>query len=268
MSLVLRLKRIVSPNSFSQTTLIMLIYLTLFSEASFAQSFFSPSKSGGSSAGRADIKRWTLQEWLAQKERNKMMDMWLAFNTPSPYEAQFDFYYLSYVKEVTAVTPNKEYTSYLGKIHAYARLVGLTAEHENNTKESYSTTTGIFNLRLFGNSLRNTSITLHYGQRTKNDVSKTPETTLRNNFAGASTQIYITKYFGISGHYRDYQEAIHDTLGKVKGSRTEGGIFIDFDHVRVFGEYFSDVENAIAPNTTTEVITTRTGVQSGLKILF
>ena len=31
--------------------------------------------------------RWTLAEWLAQKQRNQMMDLWLAQNShSSPYE--------------------------------------------------------------------------------------------------------------------------------------------------------------------------------------
>ena len=128
----------------------------------------------------------------------------------------------------------------------------------------------MINLRLFGNSLQNTSLTFHYGQRTKYAAATatTTESTLRNSFAGATLQLYATKFFGISGHYRDYQETVHETLGKVKDTRTEGGIFIDFDRFRVYGEYFTDVETRIAPNTTAESVTTRTGVQSGFKIFF
>jgi hypothetical protein len=247
----------------------IIIGLVVFVSPSIeAQTFFS-SKSSGSSA-RTEIKRWTLQEWLAQKERNRMMDMWLAMNTPSPYEAAVDLAYLSYSQDINGAIPKKEYISYMGKLSAYAKFIGLTGEYENNSQESYSTTAGMINLRLFGNSLQNTSLTFHYGQRTKYAAATatTTESTLRNSFAGATLQLYATKFFGISGHYRDYQETVHETLGKVKGTRTEGGIFIDFDRFRVYGEYFTDVETRIAPNTTAESVTTRTGVQSGFKIFF
>jgi hypothetical protein len=38
---------------------------------------------------RSDVKtktRWSLQEWLETRDRMRLMDLWLAFHSPSPYE--------------------------------------------------------------------------------------------------------------------------------------------------------------------------------------
>src|SRR5690606_14405391 len=33
-----------------------------------------------------ESSRWTLEGWLAQRDRMRLMDLWLALHSPSPYE--------------------------------------------------------------------------------------------------------------------------------------------------------------------------------------
>src|SRR5437868_3922253 len=131
----------------------------------------SSSSSGAGSftqrAERRESKRWTLQEWLEQKDRNRMMDMWLSMNAPSPYELMLGGSYNSFQSETASNPVLNKYTSYSGVFSAYAQLVGLTAEYENNTQEGLNDLSGLFNLRFFGHTIQGTSLTLHYGQRTR-----------------------------------------------------------------------------------------------------
>lgn len=247
---------------------ILILILLAVSPSAFAASSGGSSGGGGGGdfqqrAERRQSQRWTLQEWLAQKDRNRMMDMWLSMNSPSPYELMLGVSYNSYEQEATGASANK-YTSYQGTFSAYAQFVGLTAEYENNTQEDYNDLTGIFNLRLAGSSIQGSYLALHYGMRTHTQAS--PQLALRQQFAQASLQLYVIKQFGFDGLYRSYMPTTDTTLGDVKGTLTEAGAFIDFQNFRIFGSWYKDVQNAQLNGTTTD--TTRTGIRSGLKIFF
>lgn len=245
------------------------LLISLFTAAPNAS---AQSSSGSNASGdffkraeRRQSQRWTLQEWLAQKDRNRMMDMWLSMNSPSPYELMLGASYNSYQSESSAL-PNSssQFQSYQGVFSAYAQFVGLSAEYENNTQEGFNDLSGIFNLRLLGNSIQSSYLTLHYGLRTRTQSS--PQLTLRQQFAQASLQIYLIKHFGVDGLYRYYLPMDEDSLGKVQANLSEAGIFIDFKNFRVFGSWYNEAQNSNLNNTLTE--TTRSGLRSGLKIFF
>lgn len=249
---------------------ILILILLAFASTTFAAG--SGGGGGGGSSGdflqraeRRQSQRWTLQEWLAQKDRNNMMDMWLSMNSPSPYELMLGISYNSYDQESSAAagTTNK-YTSYQGTFSAYAQFVGLTAEYENNTQEGFNDLSGLFNLRLLGSSIQGSYLTLHYGMRTH--TQSNPQVALRQQFAQASLQMYVIKQFGFDGLYRYYMPVTDDTLGEVKGNLTEAGAFIDFKNFRVFGTWYKEVQNSTLSSTITD--NTRTGIRSGLKIFF
>jgi hypothetical protein len=249
---------------------LLMLGLVLFSLSSPAR-----STSGSDSAGnfvqraeRRENKRWTLQEWMAQKEKNSMMDAWLSMNSPSPYELMLGISYNSYNLETTgSATPDK-HTSYQGIFSAYAQFVGLSAEYENNTQESFNDLTGIFNLRLLGSTIQGSYLSLHYGLRTRNQMplQTTPQVRFSQQFAQASIQMYVIKNFGFDGLYRLYSPMTDTTLGDVKANLTEAGAFIDFKNFRIFGVWYKETQT----NQLNMLITdyTRTGIRSGLKIFF
>lgn len=215
-------------------------------------------------AERRESKRWTLKEWLEQKDRNRMMDMWLSMNAPSPFELMLGGSQTSSEVETTGTGTKNSYTSYRGVFSAYAQFVGLTAEYENNTQESFDDLAGMFNLRLIGHTIQGSYLALHYGQRTKN--IQQGQVHLKQQFAQASLQLYATQYFGFDASYRHYLPASDVTLGDVNGTVTEAGAFIDFKNFRIFGGWCKEAQNY--NNAGTETNTTRTGIRSGLKIFF
>ncbi len=252
---------------FSSLLLFCIITLSLASE-SWAQ-----SKTWGSgidftqrSANR-EKSRWSLTDWLAMKERNKMMDMWLSVNSPSPFELMLGGSYISGKTTTEGSGLSSNYRSYSGEFAAYAQLVGVSAEYENNTEENFSDLSGLFNLRVLGNSIQNTSLTLHYGLRTR-EMSGVTSTRLSQQFGQAQLQLYLTKFFGVDGRYRYYLPIDNDALGEVKADTTEAGVFIDFNAIRVFGTWFKESQKSKIPAATEDTIQERTGIKTGLKLFF
>lgn len=237
------------------------ICLFLFSFSAEAQSRFDFRQKADKKAG----SRWTLQEWLEQRDRNRMMDLWLAMYAPSPYEFYIKGSYHSYKTETDPVSspPETSYTSGSGGLGAYATIVGLEVDYENNTAEAYSDLQGAVNLRIMGNAVQGTHLIIRYGQRTRNLPSAVRIT---NPVAGADLNLYVTKYFGLMGSYDQFLDNWEGSLGTYSGSRSEAGGFIDFGSVRLFGNWFKDIQkNELAGVPTT---VTRTGVQSGLQFFF
>ena len=195
---------------------------------SFAQSGGGAS-SGGSApwsfVGRkADVKRqsrWSLDEWLATRDRMKWSDMWLALNSPSPYE----FFILGGYNLVPRSQGGKEDLRF--GLGAYVKIFGLEYEHDHVFKiEDHAR----FHLRLFGYNVQNTNLTFQAGIRFRSEP-----TTLRQGYLGLSATLYLHKYFGIYSLYRYYLNSV--------GHRIELGPFIDFGVVRVFGNYLYQHES-------------------------
>ena len=117
--------------------------------------------------------RWSLSEWLEQKDRNRMMDLWLSFNSPSPFEAMLGIYSINSKSNSTntgsttsgVASQELSGTNQQGEIRLYAQAVGLTFEHINSSSLGFSNLLWLFNLRLFGNSLQNSSLVLSVGKQ-------------------------------------------------------------------------------------------------------
>lgn len=219
---------------------------------------------------RADARRasrWTLQEWLERKDRHAMMDLWLSFNSPSPFEFSLGGAYVSSLtkKDNAGVISEERHVSSSGRVEAYALLVGLSGEYENNIKESYNDVVGTFHLRLFGASIQSTALTVGYGLRTREGGGDTPYR-LAQQFGEVHLQLYIMKYFGFEGRYRNYLSASEDVLGDTKGELQEAGAFVDFSAIRVFGTWYK--EETTSTKSAVDSKTERTGVKSGIKIFF
>lgn len=208
-------------------------------------------------ASKREQSRWSLSEWLAMKDRNRMMDMWLSLNAPSPFEFMLGGSYDSL---------DSGPTGYSGYLSAYAQFIGLSAEYRNTNDEGFNDLAGMLNVRLLGNSIQNTAFTIHYGQKTR-DFKATGEK-LTQQFGQVSLQVYLTKYFGLDGIYRHYLPTNTPSLGEVQGTYQEAGIFIDFKAVRVFGAWFQDTQKNKTPSAIDETINERKGVHSGIKIFF
>ncbi|MBV2168318.1 MAG: hypothetical protein KUL82_06385 [Bdellovibrio sp.] len=216
-------------------------------------------------AANREKGRWSLTEWLDMKNRNRMMDMWLSVNSPSPFEFMLGGSYNAMKTEVQGSGTSATDTSYAGELAAYAQFVGVSAEYENNTEKGYNDLSGMLNIRLLGNSIQNTAFTLHYGQRTR---EQSTGGRLSQQFGQASLQVYLTKYFGLDGKYRYFLPTSTSELGDVEGSITEAGLFIDFKALRIFGTWYKESQKTKIPAATDDTVTDRAGIRSGIKIFF
>lgn len=240
----------------------------------FASSSFAADRSAG--AGRfnfsqkvekKETSRWTLQEWLAQKERNQLMDLWLAMYAPSPYEFFIAGAHQGYDSSTSPKTTDTEhFQSYSGRVGAYATVIGIEGFHENNSDEGFSDVAGSLNLRIVGNAYQGTHLNIFYGLRNRSYESAGDKILLRNQFAGGDLNIYVTRYFGIQGNYKHYFPYEDSKVGEVAGSRAEAGLFLDFGPARVFGNYFSDRQEQELSGVESTI--ERIGVQSGIVFFF
>ncbi len=209
--------------------ILILSFVLLAPALSFAQSGGGAS-SGGSApwsfmGRKAEVKRqsrWSLDEWLATRDRMKWSDMWLALNYPTPYE----FFITGAYNMVPSARGGAADIRY--GLGAYVKIFGLEYEHDNvlGPEDNFR-----FHLRIFGVNVQNTNLTLHGGIRSRSDVAQT-----RQGYLGISATLYLQKYFGIYTLYRYYLTTSE--------RRIELGPFLDFGPFRVFGNYLYQQQNA------------------------
>lgn len=242
-----------------------ILFLALFGASSvWAQNSRPWLLSTGAAAREA--KRFTLQEWLANKDRRALMDMWLTINTPSPYEFVVGGALFHHTLDSTSAgaATSKTVDGYSGEISAYARFVGVSGEYTNNTEEGFNDTTGIFNLRVFGNTVQGSHITLHYGLRTRTANDKSYR--LNQQFAAGTLQLYLMKYFGIQGNYRKYMPVNEDHFGGTESNELNAGAFIEFGALRLFGDWYQEKQKSKSNGVESNY--DRTGTKIGLKFYF
>ncbi len=217
-------------------------------------------------AEQRTMKRFTLKEWMEAKDRRALMDLWLSINTPSPYEfclsGSFNQYSLETSIAGASAKNNKKSTE--GSFSAYATLVGITTEYQNNVEENFNDLTGIFNVRVFGNMLQGTHLTLHYGLRTRTENNNIYR--LNQNFPAATLQLYMNKFFGVQTHYRYYMPTTESFYGDTHADELTAGAFIEYGALRVFGDWFQERQGSKLNNVDSSI--TRTGTKVGLKIYF
>lgn len=176
--------------------------------------------------------RWTLADWLAQKDRNRMMDLWLAQNsTSSPFEFFLGLESLNYSASLNEGTSETNENTYRGELGAYAGVVGLRGSYEQDSEERKQWS-GSFNIRVFGRQIQGTHINLEYGLQGLDTGDK-----FQNQFGAVSMNLYLTKHFGLSGKYRRLLSANSDSGHSLQGERSQAGLFIDFGALRIFGEW-------------------------------
>ncbi|PWU12809.1 MAG: hypothetical protein C5B49_15820 [Bdellovibrio sp.] len=208
--------------------------------------------------------RWTLKDWLDQKERNRMMDLWLGMYAPSPYEFILSVSQMDYQEVIDNPASQIGYKSIKGSAAFYALVLGLEVDYENNWDERYNDLLGMLNVRVAGNSNQSTHLNVGFGLRSRNGDPNVQ--ILGQSVAGAELEIYIEHHSGIRGSYRYDLPKTDPVLGTVSGHRAEAGVFFEILNFRFFGNWFTeDFDNMISGNATNR---TRTGWQYGLKTFF
>ena len=245
---------------------IVFLALTHLSLTSLAQASRARPWLLSQGAAAREAKRFTLQEWLENKDRRALMDMWLTINTPSPYEIVIGTALQNYNVETTTaglVTTQSQSTIF-GEISAYAKFIGISLEHINNQAEKYNDLTGIFNLRIFGNTVQGSHITLHYGLRTRTATDLSYR--LNQPFPAITLQIYMMKYFGIQANYRSFTPISEAFFGETVSDELTYGIFIEYGALRLFGDVYQERQHSKLNNADTNI--KREGARAGIKFYF
>ena len=172
--------------------------------------------------------RWSLSEWLETRDKMKVMDMWLALHSPSPYE----FFFGTQYHFNDGSTKNENLSL---RAAAYASIFGLEVQREF---APVGETHGLFNARVFGYHAQGTNLTLQAGMRFRDEPSQH-----RNLFAGADMTLYLGRFIGLEGQYRRYFPTIPNHAGaNASGVRLEAQGFIDFKMLRVLAGWMSETE--------------------------
>lgn len=209
--------------------------------------------------------RWTLKDWLEQKERNQMMDLWLGMYAPSPYEVIFSVSQQAYDTSINNPETRTAHKSLQGSFAFYALILGLEANYENNIEEQFQDSTGLLNLRIIGNANQGTHLNVFYGLRKHTDNAGTE---IIQQLVGTDIDLYIEKHIGLHFNYKHFLPNNEGSLlGEVTGQRTEGGAFFDIGFVRFFGNYYQETFNN-KPEATARIDRTRLGYHYGLKFYF
>lgn len=221
---------------------------------------------GESPSAKAESKelgRWTLKEWLETKERNRLMDMWLAMHSSvNSYEFFVAADGAMVKRQVDSGTPIEQNVQRYS-LGAYASIVGLTGIYQrgDGDEQQYG---ALFNLRLLGNALQSTQLTLHYGSYVTEKMGGAGSF-WRLPVMAASLAFYFTKNFGIEGHYWQFATTTQDNGDQVSGFRRELMVFIDYSFFRVRGIMYDETYELL--NATPSIYTT-SGVLAGCQIFF
>ena len=184
--------------------------------------------------------RWNLADWLATRDRMRMMDLWLALHSAAPYEFFLAGNY-QFNQHVTGGTFNAWEMSGA----AFVTIFGLEGKYESSLDNRWS---AIFDFRVMGFHDQSTNITLQGGLSGRSGNNGT----FRNPLAGVSLTIYLAKAFGIQGLYRHFFPSVPSLQGvSVTGDRFQGGAFLEYKFLRIYADYFLESDNLSAANGTT-----------------
>lgn len=200
--------------------------------------------------------RWNLSEWLDTRDRMRVMDLWLAMHSPSPYEFYFGGAY-----QMGTQNTGTTYSAPSFSAAAYVQIFGLGLERESGLSTRYDAT---FHLRFFGYNYQSTHMRAEVGLRHESAGSNL---SFQNAIAGLGLTIYMAKPFGIEARWRHAFASTPNGSGlEFSGDRYEAGAFLDFSFVRVYGQYVYESLSVDPSNLAPDTV--RSGPQAGLKLFF
>lgn len=253
----------------AQLSKLIIVGLFLFeSSQAFSQSRDWKNPLGSQAFGeyrqKAEQKkgsRWTLQEWLEQKERNRMMDLWLGMYAPSPYEFYLEAIYTNATQRLAST---EQLTwNYEGRAGLSVLILGLEGGYQNNwisgERESY----GQLRLRVLGNAVQGTHLILGAGQSDRTRFG----TNFRQALYTADLDVYIERHSGLHFAYRSYPEAKIGEL-TTQGAKMEAGLFFDLSFLQLFVRYFDERIKDFDPGPAITTETKEQGTEAGFKIFF
>lgn len=222
---------------------------------------------GSNVAKKADGKyqsRWTLADWFDTQHKTRLQDMWLAGNRS---EDIYEFMLGGRTGQRTVTIDTVEQSARVrmieGLAHAYATFAGLEGSYVDFDGDSWGWD-GFLGFRPFGDSQQNTNVTLLYGLQFRSDRVASEE--IQNSMARARLTLYLNKAVGLEGFYQWVFPATSNSGASIEGSRVEGGAFLDFSVLRVFGAWTREFRYRTVSSVRSERI--RESIDVGLKLFF
>lgn len=214
--------------------------------------------------------RWTLQEWLGQKERNRQMDLWLLMHTPqaSPFETFFTFETGTYERATDVEGIRQEEKSFRllrGGFSAFAGLAGLEGRYDSGADDQFGWDAQ-FSFRLYGGAYQGTHIILFYGVRNREEDTELEPDIFQNQYSGVDVNLYVTQFFGLLGRYAYIFKENSERQVSLEGRHYEAGAFIDYSFMRVFGRYTAEFLTLKGTSPSPEKL--RKGLSGGLQFFF
>ncbi len=211
---------------------------------------------------------WTLSDWLDTKYRIGLQNQWLAFHSGGSDGVLYDFYLGGGGGEFKMTGDNipvdqqdvkeKEY-NFFGAF--YISLIGIEYRYEKSNVV-YSQDEGNVDLRIFGTSTQTTNLVLQYGVRNLNEIQFGK---FQQQFAGGYLGIYIFRFLGIEGRYRNYfWNTVQEGDMKMMSQRFDYGVFLEVQFLRIFANIFQEKFDYENP----ELVQERNGLNLGIRINF
>ncbi len=210
--------------------------------------------------------RWTLADWLSQKQRIGLWDHWLSVNRSANwFEMQLSGHQFDY--ELTSDNGSGKVkideSSKLYALDLWVTILGLRAEYEERDGH-LETRSGMLSLRLVGASLQSTHILLRGGLQVTEDSSSGEE--WENPFSAGVLKMYFLSFIGLEGEYRHFFPKKSHLGTQLKGTRIRGGAFIEYGIFQVSGHYWKEPMEFSSSGITTKQ--EREGYDVGIALLF
>ncbi|MEM7647321.1 MAG: hypothetical protein AAF203_10460 [Pseudomonadota bacterium] len=211
-----------------------------------------------------DAKRWSLSQWLEQKKNSQLMDTWLMFNAPSPYEFFFSLDTSSFEQKTTisGLESQQSFRNYRAAFGAFVTIAGLYAEYETSDEE-LEQWKALFMFRLIGSSDQSTNLTLHYGLMNQEYDGTDPT---QHQVAGVRSTFYLLKALALTGQYEMIFKATSEQGNEIEGSRVEAGAHIEYGALRFYGSWYQEDMDRVISGVEQKQI--REGILFGTRIYF
>lgn len=152
---------------FQRLSLVLIVVLSWNAHAYFQMDFLKNKSSQAKSSSR-----WTLADWLAQKQKNSLADQWLALHTSSNwFDLSLSGQQTQFEVKTTPANGTATTTKDGGQLYEadmYISIFNLNGEMEKRG-DDYESYAGAAGIRLFGTSNQTTNLVVRYGlQETKN----------------------------------------------------------------------------------------------------
>lgn len=228
-------------------------FWTIFSSTAHAnfQMDFMKAKASAKSA-----TRWTLSDWLAQKNKSRLADQWLAANRAADTAFELN---LGGGLEVFGDRQAQIY-----QLDTYISFFNLFGEYEK-TDDDKETFAGGAGFRLLGASSQTTNLIARYGLREWRN-SSTKEIS-KNDFLEGQLQLYVFDFFGLLSCYRYLFPHASSQNNRMAGYRVTAGAFLEFGMLRLYANYFRE-PNESSDSNGAVTKTQNEGVEYGLKLFF